>query len=98
MVEISLSGSGEGPQAETPGAYSTEARHPEGRKVQGAPLSADRENETAEGGFSRRDGLRRHRATKRSKLPRGCAGERGPRKAERTRSWLHSRVMCPWPS
>ena len=31
MVEISLSGSGEGLQAVTPGAYSTEAGHPEGR-------------------------------------------------------------------
>jgi hypothetical protein len=28
MVEISLSGSGEGPQAVTPGAYSTEPGHP----------------------------------------------------------------------
>jgi hypothetical protein len=49
MVEISLSGSGEGPQAETPGAYSTEARHPEGRKVpRRAALGGPRERDDRE--------------------------------------------------
>jgi hypothetical protein len=49
MVEISLSGSGEGPQAETPGAYSTEARHPEGRKVpRRAALGGPRERDERE--------------------------------------------------
>lgn len=32
MVEISLSGSGEGPQEATTGAYSTEARPPKGHR------------------------------------------------------------------
>jgi hypothetical protein len=73
MVEISLSGSGEGPQAETPGAYSTEAGYPKGRRWQGAPLSADRENETTEGGSPRSKvhvGAMKH-------LPTGSGAARG---------------------
>jgi len=83
MVEISLSGSGEGPQAETPGAYSTKPGTPGGgREVSRRDIGGARANEprrTLSGGEGVGD-WRRRRGGPAS--PRGRGG-----RAQRPMSW-----------
>lgn len=66
MVEISLSGSGEGPQAETPGAYSTRPGNPQTEPARATERGGSWPGAALSGGTRERAGKTRHRGPRQS--------------------------------
>jgi hypothetical protein len=97
MVEISLSGSGEGPQEATTGAYFTEDGHPSGAGGLEARRMVVRENELTDWGLPSRAISRarrlRLRSDRQAVLPRLNAKSRLRRAIDGT--WLLSDVDAP---